>query len=114
MVRGRQADDAGERVFLHRGIAARAFQRSFVLADGVEVAGASDGTRAVARRPAPAGAGNRGADDPDRPEDEGERNMNTPFNGLPQGADRIVYVREVAVADLPDEVREQMDGLEVI
>jgi HSP20 family molecular chaperone IbpA len=27
-------------VFLHRGIAARAFQRSFVLADGVEVAGA--------------------------------------------------------------------------
>lgn len=41
VVRGRQADDAGERVFLHRGIAARAFQRSFVLADGVEVAGAS-------------------------------------------------------------------------
>ena len=40
--------------------------------------------------------------------------MNTPFNGLPQGADRIVYVREVAVAELPDEVREQMDGLEVI
>ena len=40
VVRGRQADDAGERVFLHRGIAARAFQRSFVLADGVEVAGA--------------------------------------------------------------------------
>lgn len=40
--------------------------------------------------------------------------MNTPFNGLPQGADRIVYVREVAVTDLPDEVREQMDGLEVI
>jgi HSP20 family molecular chaperone IbpA len=28
-------------VFLHRGIAARQFQRSFVLADGVEVAGAS-------------------------------------------------------------------------
>ena len=40
-VRGRQPDDAGERVFLHRGIAARAFQRSFVLAEGVEVAGAS-------------------------------------------------------------------------
>jgi hypothetical protein len=34
--------------------------------------------------------------------------MNTPFNGLPQGADRIVYVREVAVGDLPDEVREQI------
>jgi HSP20 family molecular chaperone IbpA len=41
VVRGRQPDDDGERVFLHRGIAGRAFQRSFVLADGVEVAGAS-------------------------------------------------------------------------
>ncbi len=41
VVRGRQAEDEGDRVFLHRGIAARAFQRSFVLADGVEVAGAS-------------------------------------------------------------------------
>lgn len=41
VVRGRQPDDEGSRVFLHRGIAGRAFQRSFVLADGVEVAGAS-------------------------------------------------------------------------
>jgi HSP20 family molecular chaperone IbpA len=40
VVRGRQGDDTTERVYLHRGIAARAFQRSFVLADGVEVAGA--------------------------------------------------------------------------
>ena len=40
VVRGRQGEDGTERVFLHRGIAARAFQRSFVLADGVEVAGA--------------------------------------------------------------------------
>lgn len=41
VIRGRQPDDADEgRVFLHRGIAARAFQRSFVLAEGVEVAGA--------------------------------------------------------------------------
>jgi len=40
VIRGRQAPDDGERVFLHRGIAARQFQRSFVLADGVEVAGA--------------------------------------------------------------------------
>ena len=39
MIRGRQTDD-GERVFLHRGIAARQFQRNFVLADGLEVAGA--------------------------------------------------------------------------
>ena len=37
VIRGRQADDADGRVFLHRGIAARQFQRSFVLADGVEV-----------------------------------------------------------------------------
>ena len=41
VVRGRQGEDAGDRVCLHRGIASRAFQRSFVLADGVEVAGAS-------------------------------------------------------------------------
>ncbi len=41
VVRGRQAEEAGERVFLHRGIGARAFQRAFVLADGVEVAGAA-------------------------------------------------------------------------
>jgi HSP20 family molecular chaperone IbpA len=40
VVRGRQAEDEHQRVFLHRGIAARQFQRSFVLADGVEVAGA--------------------------------------------------------------------------
>jgi HSP20 family molecular chaperone IbpA len=37
IVRGRQADEAEGRVFLHRGIAARQFQRSFVLADRVEV-----------------------------------------------------------------------------
>lgn len=30
-----------ERIFLHRGIAARQFQRNFILADGVEVTGAS-------------------------------------------------------------------------
>ena len=41
VVRGRQAEDAGDRVFLHRGIAARQFQRTFLLADGVEVAGAA-------------------------------------------------------------------------
>lgn len=41
VIRGKQIDDSEGRVFLHRGIAARQFQRSFVLADGVEVAGAS-------------------------------------------------------------------------
>lgn len=37
VIRGRQSDDSEGRVFLHRGIAARQFQRSFVLADGVDV-----------------------------------------------------------------------------
>lgn len=37
VIRGRQDDDSEGRVFLHRGIAARQFQRSFVLADGVDV-----------------------------------------------------------------------------
>jgi HSP20 family molecular chaperone IbpA len=41
VIRGRQADEAEGRLYLHRGIAARAFQKAFVLADGVEVAGAS-------------------------------------------------------------------------
>lgn len=41
LVRGRQIDEDGERMFLHRGIAARQFQRSFVLADAVEVSGAT-------------------------------------------------------------------------
>ena len=36
VIRGRQADE-DDRVYLHRGIAARQFQRSFVLADGIEV-----------------------------------------------------------------------------
>ena len=37
VIRGRQSDDGAERVFLHRGIASRQFQRSFVLAEGVDV-----------------------------------------------------------------------------
>ncbi|WP_374448365.1 Hsp20 family protein [Stella sp.] len=39
VVRGKQREDPA-RVFLHRGIAARQFQRSFVLAEGIEVTGA--------------------------------------------------------------------------
>jgi HSP20 family molecular chaperone IbpA len=35
---GKQTDET-ERVYLHRGIAARQFQRSFVLAEGIEVRG---------------------------------------------------------------------------
>lgn len=41
VIRGRQDEADAARVFLHRGIAARQFQRSFVLADGVEVSGAT-------------------------------------------------------------------------
>ena len=37
VIRGRQGEADESRVFLHRGIATRQFQRSFVLADGVEV-----------------------------------------------------------------------------
>jgi HSP20 family molecular chaperone IbpA len=39
IIRGRQQDDK-ERQYLHRGIAARQFQRSFLLADGMQVLGA--------------------------------------------------------------------------
>jgi HSP20 family molecular chaperone IbpA len=39
VIRGRQQDDK-TREYLHRGIAARQFQRTFVLADGIEVLGA--------------------------------------------------------------------------
>ncbi len=40
VIRGRQTDDAPGRVYLHRGIASRQFQRAFVLAEGIEVKGA--------------------------------------------------------------------------
>jgi HSP20 family molecular chaperone IbpA len=40
VIRGRQSEDSQERVFLHRGIAARQFQRAFVLAEGIDVKGA--------------------------------------------------------------------------
>jgi HSP20 family molecular chaperone IbpA len=39
VIRGRQLDDKS-RQYIHRGIAARQFQRTFVLADGIEVLGA--------------------------------------------------------------------------
>ncbi|WP_410218011.1 Hsp20 family protein [Paracoccus sp. (in: a-proteobacteria)] len=41
VIRGKMPTADDSRVFLHRGIAARAFQRSFVLADGVEVISAA-------------------------------------------------------------------------
>ena len=39
LIRGRQSDDT-DRVYLHRGIAARQFQRNFVLAEGIEIVSA--------------------------------------------------------------------------
>ncbi len=41
VIRGRRQEDDSERVYMHRGIAARQFQRSFVLAEGIEIKGAS-------------------------------------------------------------------------
>jgi HSP20 family molecular chaperone IbpA len=40
VIRGRQGEEDKSRQFLHRGIAARQFQRSFVLAEGIEILGA--------------------------------------------------------------------------
>ena len=40
VIRGRQKDEAN-RIFLYRGIAARQFQKVFVLAEGIEVLGAT-------------------------------------------------------------------------
>jgi HSP20 family molecular chaperone IbpA len=41
VIRGRQKEETEGRIFLHRGIASRQFQRAFVLAEGIEVEGAS-------------------------------------------------------------------------
>jgi HSP20 family molecular chaperone IbpA len=41
LIRGRQPDEQEDRVFLHRGIAGRQFQRKFVLAEGLEVTAAN-------------------------------------------------------------------------
>lgn len=40
--------------------------------------------------------------------------MDVKYQGLPGGEDRIVYVRPVAVADLPEEIRAQAEGLDTI
>ncbi len=41
VIRGKKRKDDRSRVFLHRGIATRQFQRSFVIAEGIEIVGAS-------------------------------------------------------------------------
>lgn len=40
VIRGRQVEDSEERIYLHRGIASRQFQKAFVLAEGIEIGGA--------------------------------------------------------------------------
>ena len=40
--------------------------------------------------------------------------MNARFDSFPQTTGRMVYVRSIQVADLPDDVREQIGELEVI
>ncbi|MDG2034274.1 MAG: Hsp20 family protein [Rhodospirillales bacterium] len=40
VIRGRQSEDDNRKIYLHRGIAGRQFQRSFVLAEGIEVTAA--------------------------------------------------------------------------
>ena len=41
VIRGKKRKEDHARVFLHRGIAMRQFQRSFVIAEGIEIVGAS-------------------------------------------------------------------------
>ena len=41
LIRGRQPEEQEDRIFLHRGIAGRQFQRRFVLAEGLEVTAAN-------------------------------------------------------------------------
>ncbi len=40
IITGKQSDRGNKATFIHRGIAARHFQKTFVLADGVEIEGA--------------------------------------------------------------------------
>jgi len=41
VVRGRPCEDDKDRIYLHRGIGKRQFQRTFVLAEGIEITGAN-------------------------------------------------------------------------
>ena len=111
VIRGRQAEDAEGRVFLHRGIAARQFQRSFVLADGVEVSGAhlEHGLLHIdLARDEPETVVRRSRSTPHERQETLKEAAMTDFPSLPadpSGDKRIVYVREVKTADLPEEIR---------
>lgn len=113
VVRGRMAEPDEDRVFLHRGIAGRAFQRSFVLADGVEVVAASmengllhvDLRRVATQqvvRPFRSAA-NKGII------------MDTKFDfSETDAANNTVYIRSVETSTLPHEIREQIPGVEIL
>ncbi len=92
VIRGRQTDDSQGRVFLHRGIAARQFQRAFVLAEGIEVKGAwlDNGLLHIdLARPQPEVAGE---DHPDHPR------RRTSGNGSGSGWSRASRSRNEAVS----------------
>ena len=99
VVKGRQKEVDGRRIFLHRGIAARQFQRSFVLAEGVDVGQAVmengllhiDLTQSI---PETVVQKNKNKESIIMSKD----NLNTSVN------DRTVYVSAVNVADLPEAV----------
>jgi hypothetical protein len=40
--------------------------------------------------------------------------MNAPFDFGPETGERIVYIRPIAVADLPADIREQAAGIETL
>jgi hypothetical protein len=40
--------------------------------------------------------------------------MNMKYSNLPEAASHIVYVRSVAVADLPQDVQDQVEGVETL
>ncbi|KAF0224335.1 MAG: Heat shock protein Hsp20 [Rhodospirillaceae bacterium] len=85
IIRGRQAEDDPSRIFLHRGIAARQFQRAFVLAEGIEVQSATldNGLLHI---------------DLYRPRPE-PRVKTIPINGANVGGDRVAGPRTIDVAD---------------
>ena len=108
VIRGRQADEPTGRVFLHRGIAARQFQRSFVLADGVEVSGATLENGLLHIDLAARRARDDRAHDRDQRQETLKEAAMTDFPSFPdEGDKRIVYVREIKTADLPEEIRAQ-------
>lgn len=40
--------------------------------------------------------------------------MDTKYTALPETGERIVYVRQVAVSDLPQDIQDQAEGIETL